>query len=332
MQYYLGGDIGSTKTHVLIADQNGVVTGFGEGGAGNHETVGYTGFVAALSTAVQAACMDAGITLDQVTAAGFGVSGYDWPSEKEATYEAVHAAGIRSPFMAVNDAVLGLLAGSEEGWGLAVVSGTGCNCRGWDRMRQQEGMVTGSGFMMGEGAGGSELMHRAVQAVSHEWTKRGRATAISQALIENVGASSLADLVEGLSQGYYHLDASGAPLIFKVAEAGDQVAVELIKWAGCELGELAKAVIRQLAFEDLQFEVVLVGSMFKGGALLIDPMAETIQAVAPGARLVPLTAPPVAGAVLLAMEQVNNKAPQGIRQNLIDTFRNYSTAINQKIT
>jgi N-acetylglucosamine kinase-like BadF-type ATPase len=332
MQYYLGGDIGSSKTHVLIADQNGVVVGFGEGGAGNHETVGYEGFVEALSTAMEAACHNASITLDQITAAGFGVSGYDWPSEKEATYAAVRKAGIRCPFMAVNDAILGLLAGSEAGWGLAVVSGTGCNCRGWDRDRQQEGMVTGNGFMMGEGAGGSELMHRAVQAVSHEWTKRGRPTAISQALIQDVGASSLADLVEGLSQGYYHLDASAAPLVFSAASAGDQVAIDLIRWAGCELGELAKAVIRQLAFEDLEFEIVLVGSMFKGGSQLTDPMFETIHAVAPKARLVPLTAPPVAGAVLLAMEQINVKPSHAIRQSLIDTFRNDSMRVKQKTT
>jgi hypothetical protein len=39
----------------------------------------------------------------------------------------------------------------------------------------------------------------------------------------------------------------------------------------------------------------------------------------------------VAGAVLLAMEQVNNKASRGIRQKLIDTFCNYPIAINQKI-
>jgi N-acetylglucosamine kinase-like BadF-type ATPase len=331
MHYFLGGDIGSSKTHVLIADQNGMAAGFGEGGAGNHETVGYEGFVRALSTASQTASQDAGITLDQISAAGFGVSGYDWPSEKEATYAAVAAAGIRAPFMAVNDAILGLLAGSSEGWGLAVVSGTGCNCRGWDRSRQHEGMVTGNGYMMGEGAGGSELIHRAVQAVSHEWTRRGPATVISQAFIRYVGASSLADLVEGLSQGYYSLDASAAPLVFQAAHEGDQVAIGLVKWAGSELGELAKAVIRQLSFETLTFEVVMVGSMFKGGPLLIKSMDETIRALAPGARLVPLNAPPVTGAVLLAMEQVHYDPTPEVRKNLVQSFNRYASVENDKI-
>jgi N-acetylglucosamine kinase-like BadF-type ATPase len=320
MQYFLGGDIGSSKTHVLVADENGLAVGFGEGSAGNHEVVGYEGFVQALSSASQAACHDAGINLDEITAAGFGVSGYDWPSEKEATDAAVRAAGICAPFMAVNDAVLGLLAGSSEGWGLAVVSGTGCNCRGWDRLRQREGMVTGHGFMMGEGAGGSELVHRAVQAVSHEWTQRGPATAISQAFMRATGASSLADLIEGFCLGYYQVDAADATLVFATAYEGDPVAVDLIRWAGRELGELAKAVTRQLSFQDLEFEVVLVGSMFKGGSLLTDSMLETIRELAPKARLAPLTAPPVTGAVLLAMEQVHLIPTPEIRQNLVQSF------------
>jgi len=102
------------------------------------------------------------------------------------------------------------------------------------------------------------------------------------------------------------------------------VAVELIQWAGSELGELAKAVIRQLDFQDLEFDVVLVGSMFKGGALLIDSMRRTICELAPKARLAPLTAPPVTGAVLLGMEQVQVEASPAVRQNLVDSCRRFS--------
>ena len=62
------------------------------------------------------------------------------------------------------------------------------------------------------------------------------------------------------------------------------------------------AVTRQLAFEDLEFDVVMVGSMFNGGPRLIDPLKEKTLALAPRARFVRLTAPPVVGAVLLGMD------------------------------
>ena len=52
MRYFLGVDIGATKTHALIADATGRVVGFGQAGPGNHETVGYEGLIAALDLAV----------------------------------------------------------------------------------------------------------------------------------------------------------------------------------------------------------------------------------------------------------------------------------------
>ncbi len=77
------------------------------------------------------------------------------------------------------------------------------------------------------------------------------------------------------------------------------MAQELIRWAGTELGSLAVGVIRQLGFEELDPEMVLVGSLYDGSPALIEAMRATIHPVAPRARLVRLTAPPVVGGVLL---------------------------------
>lgn len=49
-------------------------------------------------------------------------------------------------------------------------------------------------------------------------------------------------------------------------------------------------------------------------------MRETIHAVAPGARLVRLTAPPVAGGVLLGMEQAGLN-PVPVREKLIESTK-----------
>jgi hypothetical protein len=77
-------------------------------------------------------------------------------------------------------------------------------------------------------------------------------------------------------------------------------------------------VIRQIEIEDEQFEVVLVGSLFKGGQLLIEPMRAAVHKVAPGASLVRLSAPPVIGGVLLGMEQCALQTA-GLRENLIQS-------------
>jgi len=314
-RYFLGGDVGGTKTRLLLVDESGQVAGFGQAGPGNHEGVGYAGLTRALLSAFEKA-LPLQISIEQIAGAGFGIGGYDFPSEIAATLNAITPLGLTCPVIPVNDTIIGLLAGSSEGWGVALVSGTGCNCWGWDRTRQCIGRMTGHGMRMGEAAGAGELVDHAIRAVAHQWTRRGPVTELTPAFIQFTGASDLEDLVEGILQDRYSIGASSAPLVFEVAEAGDMVAREVIRWAGCELGEMAKAVIRQLDFQDIEFEVVLSGSMFAGGPLLIEPLAATIQAFAPHARLVRLKEPPVVGAVLLGMEAAGVKATPAFRQKL----------------
>jgi N-acetylglucosamine kinase-like BadF-type ATPase len=300
-RYYLGVDVGGTKTHAMLATADCRVVGFGEAGPGNHEGVGYSGLEAALAKAAGACLKEAGVSVEQVAGAGFGVGGYDWPSEREQTLAAIRTLGIPGPVEAVNDTVLGLVAGASAGWGLAVVAGTGCNCWGLDATGRAA-HVTGAGGRLGEAAGAGEVVEAAVACVSRDWSLRGPHTGLSQAFIDYTGARDLDDLIEGLVMARYEIDTPAAPVVFRVAEAGDPAACEVIGWAGSALGDLACGVIRQLGFEELAFDVVLVGSLYNGGPMLIRPMEQAIQREAPRARLVRLEGPPVIGAVLLGMK------------------------------
>ena len=327
MRYYLGADLGATKTHTLIVDETGRALGFGESGPGNHESVGYDGMFQSMKNGMEQALRAAGLKKEDITGAGFGVAGYDWPSEASITAETIRRLGLNAPFTFVNDAVPGLVAGAEEGWGVVVVSGTGSNCRGWDREHKREGRVTGHGVLMGEGAGGTELLHRSMQLIGYAWSKRGPMTALADAIVKYIGAKDLEDLMRGYTTYEFEIGAEAAPIVFRVAEEGDPVAQELIHWAGCELGEMANAVIRQLEFENLAFDVVMTGSMFEGGARLIKPMRETIHKLAPKARLVRLTAPPVLGAAMLGMEAGGIAITSEIRKTMkesISVLRNIS--------
>jgi N-acetylglucosamine kinase-like BadF-type ATPase len=315
MKYYLGADVGSSKTQILIADEKGRVAGQGFAGPGNHQTVGFEGMYSALEEGFSQAFKEAGTSRQDISGAGFGISGYDWPSDKPKILEIITRLGMQAPLEIYNDAILGLVAGAREGWGIAVVSGTGCNCWGWDRNRNHIGRVTGFGDLTGEAAGSTELVYCAMQLVAHAWTNRGDETALTQGFIDYVGAQDTTSLLEGYTTGNYAIDGTAAPLVFQIAEAGDSVAQQLVHWAGCELGELVKAVIRQLNFQSLEFDVVLVGSMFEGGQLLIGPMRETIKQLAPGARLVKLSVPPVVGALLIGMQVGGLQPTPEIRQS-----------------
>ena len=312
--------MGGSKTHALIADEQGRACGFGKAGPGNHEGVGYDGLSAAMQAAARQALAQAGLTPRQIAGAGFGLGGYDWPSELPPTLEAIRPLGLDAPVEVVNDAMIGLIAGTQEGWGLAVVAGSGCNCWGRTGLHRQHkyGNVTGMGYPMGEGAGAGEMVGEAVRRVSRAWSRRGPATRLTEVFCELVGVKTATDLIEGLTQERFELRGRAAPLVFKTAEQGDAVACDVIRWAGESLADLAAGVIRQIDIAGEQFEVVLVGSLFKGGSLLIEPMRAALLKVAPGATLVRLSAPPVIGGVLLGMEQ-GALQTSGLRENLIQS-------------
>jgi N-acetylglucosamine kinase-like BadF-type ATPase len=320
MRYFLGVDVGGTKTHLLIADEQGRAIGFGQSGPGNPQSVGYDGMIANLQRGLKQVLQSSGLALADLAGAGFGIAGYDWPSARPPMLGVLHKLGISCPLDIVNDAIPGLVAGARDSWGVVVVSGTGCNCRGWDRQHKREGRVTGYGFYLGEYAGASELVACAMQLVGYAWTRRGPETALSQAFIKHAGARDLADLIEGYTENHYTVGAEAAPLVFQVAAEGDLVAGELIHWAGCELGEMAVAVIRQLDFQALEFDVVLSGSMFEAGPLLTEPLCTTVLREAPGARFVRLDVPPVIGAVMIGMEQGGLQPDQVVRERLANTL------------
>jgi len=302
-RYFLGVDVGGTKCHALVAGEDGEALALGHAGPGNYEVVGWDGLKAALQACVGQALAAAGLGAEQVAAAGFGVAGYDWPGERGPTLEAIASLGLTCPIELVNDAVIALVAGASEGWGVAVVAGTGTNCRGLDR-QGREGRVTGGSATFAEYGGAAEIVYRALQDISRAWSRRGPATALTEALVGWAGATNAADLFEGLMMGRYSLSAAAAPLVFQSAAAGDCVAHEIVLWAGRELGSQAVGVIRQLGLEDEAFDVVLAGSTYKGSPDLVAAMAGTVHEVAPRARLVRLHAPPVVGAVVLAYQQV----------------------------
>ncbi len=315
--HFLGIDIGGTKSHALISDEAGNALGFGTYGPGNHESVGYEGLRTALQAVTDKALAMAGISKEDLAAAGFGVAGYDWPSERQPTLEAIGSIGLQCPVEAVNDTIIGLLAGASQGWGVAVVAGTGTNCWGWDKAHQI-GRVTGVGF--GEHGGAGCLVERALDSIAYEWTLRGPKTQLTVEFLQFTGAANIPALIEGLELGHYHLSSDQTPIVYRTALQGDPVARAIIQWAGNELGQTAIAVIRQLGIQEQEFEVVLVGSGYEMGEMILEPMLQAIHTEAPGARLVRLAAPPVVGGVLLAMEQVGyDHVP--LREHLIQSTR-----------
>ncbi len=319
MKYFLGVDVGSSKTHALIVDELGHCIGFGRSGGGNHQGVGYEGLTNVLRESFSRACETSGVNAASISGAGFGVAGCDFPSDREPHLQVIASLGLSCPVEVVNDGMNGLLAGATCGIGVNVTAGSSNNCRGRGR-NGKEGRIVGNGIAFGEFGGAYEIAARGLQMVNYAWIKRIPPTALTQIYIKATGAKDEMDLMEGLSNGSYRLTASLAIRVVEAARQEDEAACDVVEWAGEELGWLAVSVARQIDMQDEEIEIIQSGSVFEAGELIMKPMHELVLKHCPKARLIRLDGPPVVGAVILGMEQTGFDG-YAIRQNIIRTAK-----------
>lgn len=324
---FLGIDAGGTKTHALLADENGTALGAGHAGPGNWEGVGLDGTYRALHEATREALAHVGAAPADVTAAAYGLGGLDWPSDEERLRPVIERMGVGGPQVLVNDAFAALRAGAT--WGIAVIAGTGSTCAG--RNRDGKTIRTlGLGGMFDDWGSAPEVAGTCVQAVAQAYTGHGPNTSLTERLVELFGARDNGDLLEKLSRRQYDFQAQIAEIVRVLAEEacrGDAPAVEVSWHAGRELGERATTVIRRLRMQEETFAVVLAGGLFRThNPVLLEALDETVRAVAPQAHLSPLEAPPVTGSVLLAMDAAGVNLPAEVHRRLAkETHRALST-------
>ena len=195
MVFFLGVDIGATKSHALIVNGSGQAIGFGTTGSGNYEFVGWDGLEEALIETTSQALSEAGLSRDQLSGAGFGIAGYDWPSEREPTLKAIETLNLRCPFEVVNDTIIGIKAGSVQGWGIGIVAGTGENCWGVDK-NMNFGRMTGNSIYMDEYGGAGTIVYKAIREISRQWGMRGPDTALSEIFMDYTNTACLDEFLE----------------------------------------------------------------------------------------------------------------------------------------
>lgn len=316
---YLGIDVGGTKSVAWLCDAGGHVLGVGHGPSAVRQGDNYDVMTEVLEDITHQTLQQAGLTKSDIVSACFGISGFDWESQRQAHLKAIDRVGLSKQVALVNDTLLVLHAGSSTGSGIAVIAGTGCNCVG-QMADGRFGRAVGEGFIMGEGAGAMELVLQAKYAIAAAWTQAGPPTILTERLIAHLGATDPTDLIEGIITKRYQLRAEAAPLVFEAAHNGDAVALNLVLWAADALSSMVFGVARQMHATDEAVEIVMGGSFFKAGPILIEPLKAQILSEMRQARFVHLNESPVIGAVLLAMRT------HGLPPDVIAAAREYLLA------
>ncbi len=319
---YLGIDAGGTKTHALIADGAGRVCGAGVAGPGNWEGVGLEGALVAYRTALEQALAEAGVSAGHLAAGGYGLAGYDWPSDHQRLDPLLQQLGVPGPRVLVNDTAVALRAGAEDGVGIVIIAGTGATVAGCNPAGQRW-RTFGEGYDLGDIGGAGDIARLALRAVARTYTGAGPETALTGIFVQHYGASSPIEMLEWIVRGQAPRPSGAlAPQVFAAAEGGDAVAEAIIREVGTAMGTNAAAGVRRLQMEHLAFPVVLAGGVFRSrSAALVAAIMAPVRAVALRAYPRPLEAPPVVGGVLLAMEAAGLSIAPGVHRRLAQAAR-----------
>jgi N-acetylglucosamine kinase-like BadF-type ATPase len=289
-----GVDGGNTKTIAVVADVEGQARGIGRGGCGNWEGIGETRAAQVITDVVSQALDMAGAKRDDLVHAHMGLAGIDWPEDEPRMAKALDEMSWQCPVTLENDAFLTLRAGSPEGHGIGVTAGTGI-CAAIVRPEGKKYFY--GGFT--DFGGGIDTAGYAFQAVVRAEDGRGRATALTEALLEATGFASAWELVHAVHRRRTHIP--GVLLnriLFTTAAKGDAVAVEIVTRFGCELALCGTNLIRRYGMGKEALAVVASGSRFvRTGPLLFEVFRREVLAVAPRAHVILSDHPPVMGAV-----------------------------------
>jgi len=301
MTVVLAVDGGNTKTLAAIADPGGRTLGAGKGGTSDiYNAPEPAVAIDAIEAAARAALARAGVAPADIGAATFSLAGADWPEDftllERALQERLELA---APPLVVNDALGALRAGSPDWTGVAIVSGT-YNAVG---ARHADGRVFHLGFWP-DGAGGRDLGRAALRAVYHAHLGMGPATVLSERALALFDASDAIALLYAFTRRGGLPEEEGdrlAPVVLDAADEGDPVAQAIVARIGAVLGRQGRACAAQLGLGTEGLRVVLTGGVFGHQT---DRLAAATMAELPGAVPVRHPAPPIAGALLLALDRL----------------------------
>ena len=200
-----------------------------------------------------------------------------------------------------NDATLLFAAGTPEGWGVAVIAGTGSIAFTLDR-DGKDNRAGGWGYMMGDEGSAFRLGLEGLRAACRAADRVGPPTKLLAAYLAKLGTSDPRDFIPAVYRGKWDKAAIAglAPLVIELATAGDDTARTIFE---TETMELAKTIAGAIANGGLPRDGVPVA--FAGGlALHSAPYRERLLANLRECGItsgpVGLVDDPAVGAVVLA--------------------------------
>jgi len=303
-RFVLGVDGGGSKTMALVAalDESGKMSirGRGRGGPSNLRLSGKEQSLHSLDQAIDGALADAGIPGRCLDYAVLALAGSTSPDVQQDVTNWADNRHLSAGLEVVHDAMPVLAHGTADGWGIALIVGTGSVAVGFDRHGKS---VTkgGWGHWFGDKGSGYYLGDMALAAVAEASDDIGPQTMLSELVLERLGTKDPRSMLKEVSDSVdtRRAVAELAPIVLDAAARQDRVARRIVNGAVIEAVKLVAAVAKALAF-DSPYPLALAGGVACSSQLFRDELLVRLNSFKTPPATVTLVDEPVVGCLKIA--------------------------------
>jgi N-acetylglucosamine kinase-like BadF-type ATPase len=307
-QLVLGIDGGATSTVALLAEaESGRVLGRGVAGPSNIQAVGEEQALQALDAAVRSAFESAHKHYSTVAVAALGLAGIDLNEGVDLIRNWANRLELAEKISVANDATLLFAAGTPEGWGLAVVAGTGSIAFTLDR-KGKESRAGGWGYLMGDEGSAFRIGLLGLRAACRAADHIGISTLLLPALLARLGSDDPRDFIPAVYRGNWDKAAIAglAPVVMDLAAEGDETARAIFESESLELARTAAGAVIQGGLPREGVPTALTGGLVLRSELFRERFLANLSDCGVNAGPVGLVDDPAVGAVVLARKMLSH--------------------------
>lgn len=311
MAFFLGLDAGGTKTDYILADETQELARARSGTIKRLRTDSGTA-TTNLEQGLAELTAKTGISMKSVTRSCIGTAGNSVPLVVDWLRESF-AARVSGEMILVGDVEIALDAAFHGGAGVLVLAGTGSNVAG----RAKNGWLTtagGWGPVLSDQGSGHRIGYQALRAAFLA-IDEGRPTGLIDSILDHWSLTSI-DLLVEYANGVPSPDFSRlTELVLHLAEAGDEVATEVLKKEGEELALQTRLVIRRLQSttssdtNSLLPQIAFAGSIMQKVSPVRDALVASVRQEFPAISTQGGVIDPIAGALWRARTSLQASRP-----------------------
>lgn len=330
-------DGGGVKTDLALLDASGAALSVVRGGRSQAHYLGVEGTVEVLERLLYEAIRRAGLDRLKRPFAAMAqilLAGADLPEEVSALRAGIEPQNWSECLALDSDMPALLRAGTDRGWGIAVVCGTGINCLG-RAVDGREARFLSFGPASGDWGGGRDIGLAALAAAVRAADGRGQETVLETAVPAHFGLAGPCEVARAVHLEEMPIARLGelAPVVLAASDA-DPIAADIVHRLADEVIAFACAAVRRLELTGEDPDVVLGGRVLRAlSPSVIETIARGVRQVAPDARVLVTPSEPIVGAALLGLDALgaDSSAKDRARAELDAAVAELPTAVVDRL-